>query len=92
MVVFLLNDDYHAGYDIGKYVAQNHYKDIVFLGVGGYDEAVGYVRKKGVFDGLKKYGVDYIKTVETDFTFDKKRSSQKFIKKIYSYSYNLCNR
>lgn len=71
--ISILNDDYHAGYDIGRHVAKNHHKDIVFLGVGGYDEAVGYVRKKGVMDALKEYGIDHVKMVETDFTFDKTR-------------------
>lgn len=71
--ISILNDDYHAGYDIGKYVAQNHHQDIVYLGVGGYDEAVGYTRKKGVLAGLKDYGVAHVKTVETNFTFDRTR-------------------
>lgn len=88
--ISILNDDYHAGYDIGKYVAQNHHKDIVFLGVGGYDEAVGYVRKKGVFDGLKEYGIDCIKTVETDFTFDKTRKVVKNLLKRYIPTMIIC--
>ena len=88
--VSILNDDYHAGYDIGKYVAQNHHQDIIYLGVGGYDEAVGYTRKKGVLDGLNDYGVKHVKKVETDFTFDKTREVVRRLLKRHIPSMIIC--
>lgn len=69
----IVNDDYEAGFEVGKYAGQMNHQKIIYLGVNAKDEAVGYLRKKGVMDGLKQSGIEDVKVVETDFTFDKTR-------------------
>ncbi len=71
--ISIINDDYEAGYEVGIYAAKMNHHHIVYLGVNGKDEAVGYTRKKGVLDGLKEKGIEQVKTVETDFTFENTR-------------------
>lgn len=69
----IVNDDYEAGFEVGKYAGKMNHQEVIYLGVNAKDEAVGYIRKKGVLDGLKESGIDKVKIVETDFTFDKTR-------------------
>lgn len=69
----IVNDDYEAGFEVGKYAGRMNHQEIIYLGVNAKDEAVGYLRKKGVLDGLKQCGINDVKVVETDFTFDKTR-------------------
>lgn len=71
--VSIVYDDYHAGYDVGEYIAKRGHKDIVYLGVDRKDEAVGVIRKNGVFDALKDYGIYNVHFVETDFSYEKAR-------------------
>lgn len=71
--ISIVYDDYQAGYDVGEYIAQRGHQDIVYMGVDRKDEAVGIIRKNGVFDALKDYGVKNIHFVETDFTFERSR-------------------
>lgn len=71
--ISIVYDDYHAGYDVGTFVASKGHKDIVYMGVSHKDEAVGVIRKKGVYDALKDNGIDDIHFIETDFSFDKSR-------------------
>ncbi|TDW13181.1 LacI family transcriptional regulator [Breznakia blatticola] len=65
----IVNDDYHAGFDMGEYVAKKGHMDITYVGVNASDRAVGIERKKGVMDGFQTHGVSSINTIETDFTF-----------------------
>lgn len=69
----IINDDYEAGFEVGKYAGKMNHQKIIYLGVNAKDEAVGYIRKKGVLDGLKQSSIENVKVVETDFTFDKTR-------------------
>lgn len=69
----IVNDDYDAGFEVGKYAGKMNHQKIIYLGVNAKDEAVGYRRRKGVLDGLKQSGIENVKVVETDFTFDKTR-------------------
>ena len=46
--VSIINDDYNAGYDVGKYGASHGHKYICYIGVNRKDEAVGIYRKDGV--------------------------------------------
>lgn len=68
--VSIINDDYHAGYDIGRYVGKANHHNIVFLGVSEKDEAVGLIRKQGIRDGLKSCGVEQISEFITDFDYE----------------------
>ena len=71
--VSIINDDYNAGREIGKYAGEMGHKDIIYLGVSNDDEAVGQIRKNGVLESLQEAGISYVKVVETDFSFDETR-------------------
>ncbi|WP_294578015.1 LacI family DNA-binding transcriptional regulator [uncultured Thomasclavelia sp.] len=80
--ISIINDDYNAGYDVGKYAARMGHKSVCYLGVNGKDEAVGINRKDGVLNGLKEYGVSDIDIVETDFSMEKAyKQSREYLKK-----------
>lgn len=71
--ISIINDDYSAGYEVGKYAASKGHNDICYIGVNGKDEAVGIYRKDGVINGLKDHGVVNIDLLETDFSLEKAR-------------------
>lgn len=66
----IINDDYHAGYEVGKMLGENKLDDVIYLGVSEDDVAVGKVRKQGVLDGLKSYGIEHMDTFITDFDYE----------------------
>lgn len=63
-------DDYHAGYDIGNYVASQGVEKVLCLWVSEHDPAVGVERKKGVVDGLNAAGVSDISFQYTTFFYE----------------------
>ena len=67
----IVNNDYQAGYEVGKYVVDHGHNHICYVGVNQKDEAVGVERRKGIYVGLKDQGVDHIENIETDFSFEK---------------------
>lgn len=69
--VSIINDDYSAGYEVGKYAAYMGHRKICYIGVSGKDEAVGIYRKDGVINGLRDNGVSSIDLLETDFSLEK---------------------
>lgn len=69
--VSIINDDYSAGYEVGKYVAYMGHRKICYIGVSGKDEAVGIYRKDGVINGLRDNGVSSVDLLETDFSLEK---------------------
>lgn len=69
--ISIVNDDYSAGVEIGKYAVKMGHKDIVYLSVCDKDEAVGSVRKKGILEGININKDNKIEILETDFSFDK---------------------
>lgn len=68
--VSIVDDNYHAGYEIGKYVAEAGIKSACCLWVDEKDIQVGKIRKEGVINGLKDYGTLNITEQPTDFTYD----------------------
>lgn len=66
----IINDDYHAGLEVGKLIGTKQLRDIIYLGVSEKDVAVGKVRKQGVIDGLKLCKIDHLDTFITDFDYD----------------------
>lgn len=68
--ISIINDDYHAGYEVGCFVGEANHKNIVYLGVDEKDEAVGKIRKQGVRDGLKSKGIHEISEFVTDFDYE----------------------
>lgn len=67
----IINDDYNAGYEVGKYGADRGHRDICYIGVTRKDEAVGIYRKDGVVNGLKDNGAEKIDFLESDFSLEK---------------------
>lgn len=67
----IVYDDYRSGYTVGKRISECGHKDIAFLGVSEADEAVGVVRKTGVYDALKDAGIQDVEFVEADFEYEK---------------------
>ena len=69
--VSIINDDYSAGYEVGKYAAYMGHRKICYIVVSGKDEAVGLYRKDGVINGLRDNGVSSVDLLETDFSLEK---------------------
>lgn len=69
-VACIINDDYHAGFEVGKIVGENNLDDIIYLGVSEDDVAVGITRKRGVIDGLNSQGISHMDTFITDFNYE----------------------
>lgn len=69
--VSIINDDYSAGYEVGKYAAYMGHRKICYIGVSGKDGAVGIYRKDGVINGLRDNGVSSVDLLETDFSLEK---------------------
>lgn len=69
--VSIINDDYSAGYEVGKYAVYMGHRKICYIGVSGKDEAVGIYRKDGVINGLRDNGVSSVDLLETDFSLEK---------------------
>lgn len=51
--VCIINNDYEAGRCLGHYLYDKGHRKILYVGVGEADEAVGRIRKQGVFAGLQ---------------------------------------
>ncbi|OEJ14516.1 LacI family transcriptional regulator [Brachyspira hampsonii] len=80
-VISIVNDDYNAGIDIGKYIGSKNHKNIGFITVDENDIAVGITRRNGVLDGLKKYSIENIKIEVADFSYEKaKTAAEKLLK------------
>lgn len=67
---YIIYDDYHAGYDVGEYIASRGHKDVLYIGVDESDEAVGIQRKTGVYDALESYLGMRIEFLETNYSFE----------------------
>lgn len=65
----IINDDYHAGYEMGRYIAGKGHQSVAYLGVTESDIAVGQRRKQGIVDGLAEAGATQVKTFLTEFDF-----------------------
>ena len=68
--ISVVDDDYEAGFAMGKYVGETHPRRAAYLGVTEEDRAVGVVRKRGVLDGLKSCGVDSIRVLTGDYSYE----------------------
>lgn len=79
--ISIVNDDYNAGKDVGEYIGSKNHKNIGFITVDENDVAVGIIRKNGVLDGLKNYGIENIKIEVADFSYEKsKKAAEKLLK------------
>lgn len=68
--ISVLDDDYEAGYAMGKYIGERKFASVGYVGVSETDEAAGVVRKKGIMDGLEAEGVKNVRTVLGDYSFE----------------------
>lgn len=53
----IYHDDYHAAYDLTKYIISKGHTNIGFIGVTEKDVAVGKMRKKGFLDAMSAAGL-----------------------------------
>lgn len=65
----VINDDYHAGWELGRYLGEQGASNVVGLWVSEKDIAVGKERRQGVIDGLTEAGVHRIRFLETSFFY-----------------------
>lgn len=65
----VINDDYGAGLEMGEYLGSQGASKVVGLWVSERDPAVGKERKRGIIDGLKRYGISPMEFVETSFFY-----------------------
>ncbi len=65
----VINDDYHAGLEIGRYLGKKGASRVAGIWVSEQDPAVGKERKHGVIDGLKEFGVQNMEVIEAGFFY-----------------------
>lgn len=63
----VIHDDYHAGYELGRYVLEKGYRKIAYLGVTERDIAVGIKRKQGFKEALQEVRDSDVQFFETEF-------------------------
>lgn len=66
----VVNDDYNAGFAIGRYIADQGAQDVIGLWVSEKDPAVGRDRKQGVLDGLRAGGIESADFYNTTFFYE----------------------
>lgn len=69
--VSIINNDYDAGYKMGKYVADKGHKNILVVSVDKKDIAVGINRRNGILDALKEFNVESVDILESNFSHNK---------------------
>jgi len=80
----LIHDDYHAGYEMGRYVLEKGYRKIAFLGVTERDIAVGVKRKQGFKKALEEIQDCEVQFFETEFNIPAAQTSaQKIINEFH---------
>ncbi|GKU81878.1 LacI family DNA-binding transcriptional regulator [Niallia sp. NCCP-28] len=63
----VIHDDYHAAYEMGKYILDKGHKKIAYLGVTEKDIAVGVKRKQGFKKSMKSALDCEVRYYETSF-------------------------
>ena len=66
----VVNDDYNAGYAIGKLIAESGATSVLCLWVDENGQAVGKERKNGVIDGLSSNGVTNVEFVFASYYYE----------------------
>ena len=65
----VINDDYHAGVEVGRYLGRKGASRVAGIWVSEQDPAVGKERKRGVMDGLKEFGIQKMEIIEAGFFY-----------------------
>lgn len=68
--ISVVDDDYQAGFVMGQYVGRTNPKHTAYLSVTEEDQAVGVVRRRGVLDGLKSCGVENVRVLIGDYSYE----------------------
>ena len=68
--ISVVDDDYQAGFEMGKYVGKSHPEHVVWLGISDTDRAVGIIRRQGVLDGLKSCGISEVRLFAGDYSYE----------------------
>jgi LacI family transcriptional regulator, sucrose operon repressor len=71
----LIHDDYHAGYEMGRYVLEKGYRNIAYLGVTEKDIAVGVKRKQGFKQAILEGPECQVHYYETQFNIPAAQAS-----------------
>jgi LacI family transcriptional regulator, sucrose operon repressor len=71
----LIHDDYHAGYEMGRYVLEKGYRNIAYLGVTEKDIAVGVKRKQGFKQAILEGPECQVHYYETQFNIPAAQTS-----------------
>jgi len=69
--ICIVNDDYNGGKFIGEYIGKRGLKRVAYIGVDESDTAIGIIRKNGILDGLKEYGINEVISEMSDFSYIK---------------------
>ena len=69
--VSIINNDYDAGYKMGKYVANKGHKNVLVVSVNEKDIAVGVKRRSGILDALENSNVENVDVIESNFSHHK---------------------
>lgn len=78
--ISIVYDDLEAGEVVGKYARELGHTDIIYIGVGEQDEAVGKFRRDGVLKGLNNQAmVQNVQIAETTFSYT---DAQKLVRKL----------
>lgn len=67
----VVHDDYAAGFELVKNLAELGYHELTYVGVSKRDYAVGVVRKEGIFSGAKAHQFEKFEQLEGDFSSQK---------------------
>ena len=66
-----IDNDYDAGYKMGKYVADKGHKNVLVISVNEKDIAVGVKRRSGILDALENSNVENVDVLESNFSHNK---------------------
>jgi LacI family transcriptional regulator, sucrose operon repressor len=86
----LIHDDFHAGYEMGRYVLEKGYRKIAYLGVTERDIAVGVKRKQGFTKAIQEAEACEVRFYETLFKIPAAQASAREIIHEFQPSIFVC--
>lgn len=86
----IVHDEMDSGYHVGRHAVMLGHKEILYLGVTETDEAVGRLRKEGVYKGLETGENIHVTEEEVDFNYDKAFQFLKEYLKDIEATYIIC--
>jgi LacI family sucrose operon transcriptional repressor len=86
----LIHDDFHAGYEMGRYVLEKGYRKIAYLGVTERDISVGVKRKQGFKKAIQEARDCEVRFYETLFKIPAAQASAREILQEFEPSIVVC--